>query len=87
MVLFGDDNRTVFANEGSEYFDYLGCDPVTNNTDNPCQGSVIEFVSSFFGGKFRKEHIPFNAIILAGILVVARVSTFLALKYLKFAAT
>ena len=84
MSLFANDQRIVFANPGSEFYDFLDCNPAD---DSQCFGSIEQFVESFFGGKFKREHVKTNAIVLGGILVLARLSTYFALKYLKFTAS
>jgi len=87
ISLFQHDNRTVFASEGSEYYMYLDCNSVTNTAQNPCGGTVLQYIDFFFGGKFSAAHIPTNAWVLGVILVIARLCTYFALRYLKFTAT
>ena len=82
--LYNGDNRTVVADYGSEFYDELGC-AATNTT--MCTGTVHEYMISFFGGKFQQDHAAENLIILGGILVFARVITFMALHYINFSAT
>ena len=48
VSLFTDDLRTVIADEGSEFFVDLGCEPGT--PEGECTGTVEQFVESFFGG-------------------------------------
>ncbi len=81
VCLFDDDNRTVYANNGTEFYVDLNCTDAA-----PCEGTVTEFIDSFFGGEFgSNEHARRNnAIILGFILVITRVLTFLCLKYIRF---
>jgi hypothetical protein len=83
VCLFDDDDRTVKADNGTEFYEFLNC-TAADTTD--CEGTVEEFVDAFFGGEFggsthtRRD----NAIILGFILVITRVLTFLCLKYIRF---
>ena len=82
VVVFDNDMRPVYANEGSDYYHFLGC------AEYPCPyGSVSQYIDFFFGGKFSDAHITRNAFILGGALIVARLTTYFALRYLKFTAT
>ena len=81
VTLFDDDTRPVYANQGSEYYDFLHCNAI------PCSGTVIQYIDYFFGGKFVKPHLKTDAIVLGCILVVARLCTYFALQYLRFTAT
>jgi hypothetical protein len=82
MATFSDDNRTVLAVNGSEFFDYLiaedKCDPIN------CNGTVSEYVDVFFGGRFSEEHNLQNILVLSLFLVFSRVLTFYALKHFNF---
>jgi hypothetical protein len=81
VCLFDDDNRTVYADDGTEFFESLNC-----TEGESCEGTVDQFIDSFFGGEFgRGDHtIRNNSIILGFILVITRVLTFLCLKYIRF---
>jgi hypothetical protein len=81
-ALFNDDDRIVNADEGTEFYDFLKC-PFANG--DPCQGTVDQYIDSFFGGEFSGDHvIRNNTIILGFILVVTRVLTYVCLKYIRF---
>ena len=84
VSLFTADNRTVFAETGSDFYEDLGC---TDDDVVPCAGTVSQFVYSFFGGRYTSDHILQNALILGGYLILARVLTFLALTFINFSAT
>ena len=81
MSVFYNDNRQVIVSEGSDYYDDL-CNSTPDNGE--CQVTVSEYVNVFFGGQFSRNHVARNAIILGGILLVVRISTFVALKKLTY---
>lgn len=82
MSVFYNDNRQVIVSKGSDYYYDLNCNSTPENDD--CQVTVSEYVKVFFGGQFSRDHIARNAIILGGILLVVRISTFVALKKLTY---
>jgi ABC-type cobalamin/Fe3+-siderophores transport system ATPase subunit len=81
ISLFDEDERLVFATDNSQFFLDQGC---SVNQMFACNGTVSDFVQSYFGGKFVESHILMNTGILAAYLVVARLATFLALKHFNF---
>ena len=83
LAQFNDDDRPVIADENSQFYDYLDC---PNSEANPCTGTVSQFVTVFFGGKFEKSHTLQDILVLALFLVAARVLTFFALKHFNFSA-
>lgn len=83
--LFHDDNRTVYADFETEFYFERGCESL--NATEQCEGFVYEYMDTFFGGKFRKEHMKLDFLILGVYLVVARFATFLALHYINFSST
>jgi hypothetical protein len=76
------DNRFVIVGEGSDYYLSLGCDTIL--VDGICQVSVSTYVNAFFGGLFHESHLVRNAFILGGILVLVRILTFVALRFLTY---
>jgi hypothetical protein len=82
MSVFYNDNRQVIVSKGSDYYGDLNCNPTPDNGE--CQVTVSEYVTVFFGGQFSRDHITRNAIILGGILLMVRISTFVALKKLTY---
>lgn len=80
---FGQDERTVVASLDSDFFNHLGC---TANTTQ-CEGTVVDFVDSFFGGKFSGDNFAQDIIVLSFFLIAARIATFFALKYCKYTST
>ena len=82
VCLFQDDDRMVRADNGTEFYESLNC---TSADEESCEGTVDDFIDSFFGGEFGGDNtIRNNSIILGFILVVTRVLTFLCLKYIRF---
>jgi hypothetical protein len=79
MAIYTDNDKTVTANVGSEFYE-----SVCPEGQDPCVGSAEAFVNVFFGGEFSYDNIPRNAFILGGILVMARLLTWLALKKIRF---
>jgi hypothetical protein len=82
MAVFNDNYRTVVANNGSEFYEFLNC---TDTQTTICNGTMSQYVEEFFGGEFSHNHLLRDALILGGILVVTRVATWIALKYIRFA--
>jgi hypothetical protein len=83
--LYSGDDRAVIADSGSDFYNYLNCAAL--NTTVACEGTVNDYMDSFFGGKFQKSHSAQNLIILGAMLVCARGMTYLALHYINFSAT
>jgi hypothetical protein len=80
--LFNDDDRTVVADEGTEFYDFL---QITCAEEECTEGTVDQYIDVFFGGEFSGSSvIRNNTIILGFILVVTRVLTFVCLKYIRF---
>lgn len=86
-ALYHNDTRIVFADSGSEFYVDIDCAGRNLTEGAVCEGSVHEYMVSFFGGKFSHDHGARNLLILGGILALARVITFLALHYINFSAT
>mmetsp|Transcript_4399 Transcript_4399/g.11080 ORF Transcript_4399/g.11080 Transcript_4399/m.11080 type:complete len:1493 (+) Transcript_4399:44-4522(+) len=78
ISLYREDNSEVIADEGSDFWDFLGC------TESPCTGSLNQYIDVFFGGVFHDGHIARNGLVLGFILVTTRVLTWVALKYIRF---
>lgn len=86
MSLYKDASDTVKATVGSDFYVSLveGGDCVDGQDD--CTGTVYQYVLEFFGGEFQYDNTLRNALILGGILVMARVLTWFALKKIRFAS-
>lgn len=85
-AVFKENARLVLATDGSEFYDYLvGINHCTTGQTN-CTGTVEQYVTVFFGGVYTQEHQLRNAIILGFILVLTRVFTGIALKFIRFAS-
>ena len=86
MSLFYNDTRTVLANVDSDFYNYLEelgtCSPILPN----CTGTIGQYVDVFFDFEYSIEHTRRNAFILGFVLVLARVLTWVALKYIRFAS-
>ena len=81
-------DKEVIANVGSEFHEFLE-DESNGSTCAPgqedCLGSAYDYVLYFFGGEFNHENGLRNALILGGVLILARMLTWVALKYIRFA--
>lgn len=84
--VFWNNTRNVSVLSASQYFDQLITDGVCHESEDGsyCEVPANEFVKAFFGGYYGRKQIPRNVIILACILVVVRVLTFVALKNLTY---
>jgi ABC-type multidrug transport system permease subunit len=90
VTQFSDDQRLVEAYVGSEFFDYMNCTLLLNTSHDgskACVGYVSQYVDSFFGGRFSREHVPQNLLILGLYLFAARVLTYFALKKFNYASS
>ena len=83
LAQFHGDNRTVIAVPDSDFYNALGCSDV-EVPEEPCTGTVSEYVTVFFGGRFNIDNELQDILVLALFLVTARVMTFFALKYFNF---
>jgi len=86
MALYNNNNKTVIANDGSDFYEYLQQNSPNCVEDQPCEGTASQYVLVFFGGKFTYDHQLRNALILGGILVLTRVLTWVALKKIRFSS-
>ncbi len=82
---YWDDERTVEANTGSEFYNWLGCDQLDNG--EACEGTVEQYVWVFFGSKFNQANIYLDIFVLALFLILARVVTFFALRKFHYTNT
>lgn len=83
--IMDNEQRNVIATPGSDYYNFLidkgNCYEGQTTT---CEGYQSDYIEFFFGGDFTNDHISRNAIILGVILVVVRVGTWIALRYIRF---
>jgi len=89
VTQFSDDERLVEAYFGSEFFQYMNCTLLQNTSDDgsrQCVGYVRQYVDSFFGGRFTRDHVPQDLVILGLYLTFARVLTYFALKKFNYAS-
>jgi hypothetical protein len=85
MAVFYQNDKKVLANPGSDFFNSLVEEGECTEASTECIGTMYQFVTVFFDGLFSHDHNMRNALILGGILCLARVLTWLALKYIRFA--
>lgn len=84
VAQYWNDKRTVIANPGSEFYEWLGCG---EDDDSECTGDVEQYLWVFFGGKFNSGNIPMDVLVLALFLVLARVCTYFAIRYFNYTST
>jgi len=82
---YWDDQRIVTANAGSEFYIWLGCDRF--GYEQPCVGTVEQYVWVFFGEKFNDDNLYLDVLVLAFFLILARVVTFFALSKFQYTNT
>jgi len=82
IAAFSDDQRKVLANPGSAFYASL----CSNDwpADEPCTGTIDNFIDVFFGREFQRSHIWYDIMALAIYLVAARLLTFFALKHFNY---
>lgn len=73
----------VTATSGSPYFYFLGCQDI----NEPCVGSMEDFIEYFFGGKFTYDQFWLDIGVLIGYLVVAKLATHFALWKFNYVNT
>jgi hypothetical protein len=76
----------VTATTGSPYFYFLGCSTSDEN-EEPCVGTMEQFVSYFYGGKFTYDQFWLDIGVLLGFLVVAKLATHVALWKFNYVNT
>jgi hypothetical protein len=88
--LYRNNNDTVIADYGSDYYDYLvDIGQCGNSTVEVCEGTAYQYANNFFGGQFmiryssRFTSTGLNTIVLGFILALSRVLTFVSLKYIR----
>lgn len=88
MTQFNEDQTPVEASPGSAFYFFLidsgDCNP---EADAVCTGTVEEFLDQFFGGKFSRDHVWYDAVVLGAYLVVARLATLWALKKFNYTSS
>jgi hypothetical protein len=80
MSQFKGDDARILATPGSQFFAANNC-----TSSVPCYGTTKEWINVSFGGDFEYEHIKWNIVYLVGLVVGARVITYIALTNLNFA--
>lgn len=83
--IMDNDQRNVTATPNSAFYDFLIAEgKCYEGQDFPCKGYQSDYIAYFFGGDFSSDHIGRNAIILGVLLVVVRLGTWIALRYIRF---
>ena len=83
--IMDNDQRDVVATIGSDYHDFLiEKGKCIEDQEDPCVGFSSDYIEWFFGGNFTAENVARNAIILGVLLVVVRLGTWIALRYIRF---
>lgn len=85
LAQYWGDERPVLAAENSEFYDFLGCEELDPSEE--CYGTVTQYLWVFFGGRFNVDNELQDIFVLALFLVIARVSTFFALKAFNYTNT
>ena len=85
ISIYDNVDGTVTADMDSEFYDYLIEQEKCQRGDTVCEGTVYDYIQSFFGGYFSRDHSLRNPLILGGILVFVRIVSWLALQYIRFA--
>jgi ABC-2 type transporter len=83
VSLFYNETTPVVATPGSNFYENLGCSP---DMEGECVGTVWGYVDTFFGGKYQREHLYYDAMVLGFYLTLARLVTYFALKHFTFTA-
>jgi hypothetical protein len=85
ISLMFNDFRQVKPTTGSDFYRWLvDAGTCSLSQGSSCIGSQKEYVLFFFGGEYTHDHLGRNAIILGAVLVLVRLLTWLALKYIRF---
>jgi hypothetical protein len=87
MAMFAYNDTPVIATSGSEFYEALGCSEQNLSAGEECMGPASEFVNVFFGGRFQRDHIWYDAVVCGLVLVIARAATYYGLKYCNYMNT
>jgi hypothetical protein len=83
--IMDNENRDVIATQGSDFYYFLiEKGKCYEGQLLACKGFQSYYIEYFFGGDFQADHISRNAIVLGVILVVVRLGTWMALRYIRF---
>lgn len=85
MTMFSGDDSLVLATPGSDFY-YEVC-PDDSAAGEDCTGTVDDFIDVFFGGRFSRDHVIYDAVILGVFLVLARATTVFGLWYFNYMNT
>jgi len=87
MTQFSDVNVPVIADPLSPYFFSLGCNATTSEANEPCEGTIQDYVLFYFGGKFKPSNFWLDVGVLLGYLLLARLLTWFSLKKFNYVNT
>jgi len=85
LAQYSNDPRPVIPAEGTEFYKWLGCNNLPEG--ETCSGTMTQYLWVFFGGKFNNDNELQDILVLALFLVVARVTTFFALRKFNYTNT
>lgn len=81
--LYRDNNETVRADTGSDFFDYMNC--TDTNPDEICEGTAFDYITWFFDGIYGQTEPITGILVLAAFLIVGRLGTWVALRFIRHA--
>ncbi len=83
--IMDNDARNVTAAVGGDFYAFLvEKGKCFEGQKQVCKGFQSDYIEFFFGGNFTADHISRNAIVLGVLLVVVRLGTWIALRYIRF---
>ena len=82
MALFSKNDNVVIVMPGSTFYESISC-----TAGEECTGTVSDFVDVFFGGRFQKDHIWYDALICGMFLLMACVATYYGLRFFNYMNT
>lgn len=85
MTQFKDIQVPVLAQPGSAFYFELGCAATIEDiSDEPCTGTMEQFVNFFFGGRFTNDNFWLDIGVLLGYLLLSRILTYWALAKFNY---
>jgi len=82
VAAFYEDSRQVLATPGTNFYNSICGED--HPEEEPCFGTINEFIDVFFGGRFQRAHLWYDIMALTIYLVAARILTFFALKHFNY---
>lgn len=88
VAVFQGNTDPVLATDGSNFNAFLIGQGICSDGESPCYGTAQDYVDYFFAGNFTVKGDPWvlwlPVAVLTFVLVMSRVCTWLALKYIRF---